>query len=246
MCGAAQADSVKLRTADGTVVFGELVGEGDKGVVLVHDAERSSGDWDSFAKRLAANGFRVISVDLRGHGASRSALPEIRTEDWLFMHTEIEAAASWLVAQGTPPVAVVGSVLGGNLAARAAADSQNIERIVLLSPSLNVRGVTVATALSEWSGPTLLVADAGNSGAARAASLLAEQGQQVDLDLVEAGAVGHRMLNTVPELEGRLVGWLNGTSTGEGQEDLAKPVRQIDAAQPESIETSGTTFGDPP
>jgi pimeloyl-ACP methyl ester carboxylesterase len=45
-------------------------GGGGAGVLLLHGGGRTSRDWDELAGRLGPLGYRVVAVDLRGHGGT--------------------------------------------------------------------------------------------------------------------------------------------------------------------------------
>lgn len=243
--GSAQADPITLRTADGKALQAQAHGSGQRGVVLVHDAGRSAADWEGFAARLAGNGFRVVALDLRGHGASAAVAPALADADWPLMVQDVDAAAAWLASKGATQVAVVGAAVGANLALNAASDNPQVTDVVLLSPTLSGRGVKLTDALAAWKGPLLVVADAENVADARTATVLAAQaGGQARVELVPAGATGHRMLNTAAAVEPLLVGWLSG-ARGEAT-DVLDTRRPAGPAAPAAIETTGKAYGDPP
>lgn len=241
----ALADPISLRTADGKTIAAQSQGSGDRGVILVHDAGRSAADWDGFATRLAGNGFRVVAVELRGHGGSVAAAPTLSDADWPNMVAEVDAAAAWLVSKGAKQVAVVGASVGANLALNAASDNPQIGDVVLLSPTLTGRGVKLTDALAAWKGPLLLVADAENVAEARTATLLGEQAAgQARVELVPAGTSGHRMLNAVTTLEPLVVSWLSGSRGEAGA--ILDARRPVGPAVPAAIETTGKAYGEAP
>lgn len=231
---AASAGEIRLTTSDGATVLADHVGDGEKGVLLVHDVGRSRADWTSFATRLGGNGFSVLTLGLR----------EPPGDDWTSMVADVQAGIAWLDGRGT--VAVVGAEGGANLALAAAAAGEGVDNLVLLSPSLNAGGVKVSGPIAAYSGPLLIVADAGSSTGARTATLMGDKATgKSRVELVDAGSHGHRMLNTVAELEAVLVGWLNGAgTTGKGAE-LARPDRTLEAGAPDAIPTTGKNYGEP-
>ncbi len=238
------AGTVRLSTADGKSLSAVSYGAGEKGVLLIHDAKRDASDWENFADRLSSNGFRVLAVDLRGHGASKAAADPLGEADWLSMVDDVDAGAAWLQSKGAKSVSVVGAALGANLALNAASDNEVITNVVMLSPGLNIQGVKVGSAISAYGErPLMLVADKGDAVSAKAATLLdGKAAGKKQLELVDGGASGHRMLNTVATLEPTLVGWLNG-AFGEGVE-LARPDRKLETGEAEDIETTGVKYED--
>ena len=234
--------TVRLSTDDGKALVATSYGTGDKGVLLVHDRQRSSADWDHFATRLSQNGFRVLALDLRGHGRSRAAADPIGETDWLNMVDDIDAGTAWLRRQGAT-VTAVGASLGANLVLNAAADNADISSIVMLSPGLNIEGVKVSGAIGRYDRPVLFVADSGDLTSAKAATLLeAKALGEKRLELLDANASGHKMLNTAPALESTLVGWLNGAYGGA--EGTSARHRDLEAGAVEDIATTGTKYED--
>lgn len=46
---------------------------GDPAVLLLHGFNQTARSWDEFAERIAADGFRAVAIDQRGHGDSDRA-----------------------------------------------------------------------------------------------------------------------------------------------------------------------------
>lgn len=243
LCGPAWAGAVKLQTLDGSVVAATTYGEGDQGVILVHEEGGDAGDWDAFARKLASNDMLVVAVDLRGHGASSA--PGTPTDaDWPKMVADVRAAASWLTQKGATEITAVGAKVGGNLALNAAAAEAAIGRVVMISPGLNINGVRVSGAVGDLGmRPVLLVAGSDDAPAAKAVGLLdqAITGPH-ETELYPTGS-GMRMLNTAPELEALLVSWCNGSWKLASSADAARQdgLRSSDV---NDIETTGTRLED--
>ncbi len=92
---------------DVTLVLDAYGEEGAPGVLLAHGGGQTRHSWRGTARRLAENGYRTVTVDLRGHGDS-SWSPEGRYD--LADHAgDLRAVAAWM---GAPP-AFVGASLGG-------------------------------------------------------------------------------------------------------------------------------------
>ncbi|NUW45881.1 alpha/beta fold hydrolase [Nonomuraea rhodomycinica] len=93
---------------DVPIVAEDHGGQG-KDVLLLHGGGRTRRDWDVMARLLAGNGFRPVSMDLRGHGESGQA-------PWSWREALADVAA---VAEeyGLHRPVVVGHSLGGMVAA---------------------------------------------------------------------------------------------------------------------------------
>src|SRR5579862_6157065 len=59
---------VSFSTADGGVVWADVYGAGERGVVLAHGARFDKASWAKQAEVMANTGFRVLAIDFRGYG----------------------------------------------------------------------------------------------------------------------------------------------------------------------------------
>jgi pimeloyl-ACP methyl ester carboxylesterase len=64
-------EHVSFPTEDGGLVYADLYGKGDRGVVLAHGGRFNKESWEKQARTLADAGFRALAIDLRGYGQSR-------------------------------------------------------------------------------------------------------------------------------------------------------------------------------
>ena len=100
-------------TDDGVRIEGRVFGAGSVGVVLAHGAfETGQGSWFSFAQTLSAQGYGVLTLNLRGYcpggingcsGGSRNP-----PETW----HDVVAGAKFLQRKGTARVFLMGASLG--------------------------------------------------------------------------------------------------------------------------------------
>ncbi len=128
-------------------------------VVLVHMLTRNRTDWEPVAVRLAAEGIAVLAFDLRGHGESSPAPAEDRATP-ASMVQDVTAAVAFLRGRADvlhDRIGIAGASLGANLALVAATGDPLIRTVVLLSPTLDYRGVRVEAAARKYSRPLLLV-----------------------------------------------------------------------------------------
>ena len=100
-------ERVSFPTEDGGIVYADVYGTGDRGVVLAHGGRFNKESWAVQAHTLATAGFRVL------------------------------AAVQYLHQTGASTVSVVGASFGGGATARAAVEAPRgaIDRIVLLAHS---------------------------------------------------------------------------------------------------------------
>ena len=68
---AAAQELVSFPTEDGGVVYADVYGQSERGVVLAHGGPFNKESWAKQAPVLVKAGFRVMAIDFRGYGRSR-------------------------------------------------------------------------------------------------------------------------------------------------------------------------------
>ena len=119
-------------------------------VLLVHGSYCSASVWQPYIMPfLAAEGYTVHALSLRGHGGSPSAVPlnRVGLADYVADVTEA-------VARIGRPVAVVGHSLGGAVVQSAMASGVRVAGAALLA-SVPPSGMLMATQRMFWSRPRL-------------------------------------------------------------------------------------------
>lgn len=242
--GPAVAAELSLTAADGTKIHATDYGKGPNGIVLVHDKGRSGSDWTYFAEKLASQDFHVVTLDLRGHGTSKP--PETLLDaDYLKMTQDVAAAAAWLRSKGATKVSLVGANLGANLALNVAAEDPAITTVVLLSPGLNLSGITLGAAMEKYGKRSILmVASTDDQYATRSVNFLDEKavGTEKHVEILEGAGSGVKMLNRAPTLEGILISWLNGSFFLKA--GAAAPPPNLNVGDTSAVQTTGTKFGE--
>ncbi len=122
---------VYFNTADGGIVYANLYGSGEIGVVLAHGAVFNKESWDPLARKLAEKGYMVLAIDFRGYGKSKPG-KEARA-----LYEDVLAAVRYLRKIGAKRIAVIGGSMGGRAAAMAAVNAKEgeIDQLILLSPA---------------------------------------------------------------------------------------------------------------
>ena len=185
-----------------------------------------------------------IRPDLRGHGANvKGTPPELTQDDYKAMTQEVRSGAAYLKKLGAEKVVCIGAALGANLCLRAAASDPEIHSVVMLSPGMNIKGVTTVDALARYTDrPLLLVASEEDKISARTAAVLEERAKTVvHYELLSQAGRGTKMLNRDGSLEGLVVSWVLGSfdlQAGDGT--LPKGA----LSNPGEVETTGTVFGE--
>ncbi len=128
-------EPVSFPTEDGGIVYADVYGTGDRGVVLAHGGRFNKESWATRAHALATAGFRVVAIDFRGRGQSRGGPQSLSRDDGA--HFDVLAAVRYLHQTGASTVSVVGASFGGGATAQAAVEAPRgaIDRIVLLAHS---------------------------------------------------------------------------------------------------------------
>ena len=99
--------------------------------VLVHGITSSSLSWPRVARGLSDQ-FRVLAVDLRGHGDSDKPTSGYRLQD------QANEVAQFCQALGLERVALLGHSWGGAIGLILAATNNLVERVVLEDPALGI------------------------------------------------------------------------------------------------------------
>ena len=134
---AAAQQHVSFDTQDGGLVYADLYGQGDRGVVLAHGGRFNKESWAKQAHVLVEAGFRVLAFDFRGYGKSHGpGQADIFTAP---LHLDVLAAIRYLRKTGVKAVSVVGASLGGGAAGDASIASEpgEIDRVVFLGAAPN-------------------------------------------------------------------------------------------------------------
>ena len=129
---AAAKEHVSFPTSDGGLIFADLYGMGERGIVLAHGGRFNKASWEKQAQVLVGAGFRVLAFDFRGYGQSRG--PESKSGEDREAY-DVLAAVRYLHKTGTKTVSVVGASFGGAAAADASIEAApgEIDRLVLLA-----------------------------------------------------------------------------------------------------------------
>lgn len=132
---AAAQEHTKITTQDGAVIYADLYGKGERGVVLAHGGQFTKESWAKQAQMLADAGFRVLAFDFRGFG--QSLRPRDSKGPYNGVQYDVLAAVRYLHEHGAKTVSVVGGSFGGWAAAQASIEAKpgEIDRLVLLAAS---------------------------------------------------------------------------------------------------------------
>jgi carboxylesterase len=139
------------RNRDGVIRGAEPIrrqGSNGRAVLLVHGGGDTPQTLTHIAQALAERGFSVAAPLLPGHGRDLAAF-DASDEDAWFDAVRREFAA---LCESHEWVGVVGLSMGGALCARLAAETQDVDALVLLSPYLSMPagGAMLARTAAVW------------------------------------------------------------------------------------------------
>lgn len=131
--GEVKVEHLAFSTDDGALIYADVYGAGDQGVVLAHGGRFTKESWKPQAEQLARLGFHVLAFDFRGFGASHG--PGDSDMFKAPVHLDVLGAVRFLRRNGAKTVAVIGASFGGGAAADAAIASRpgEIDRLILLA-----------------------------------------------------------------------------------------------------------------
>ena len=156
---AAAQERVSFAAADGHQLHGIYLhpeGVPRGGVLLLHMYQSSSLAWEPITERLAARGYHVLALDMRGHGKSekgpdgkeidigREATEDPASNPFLKMHLDAKAGLDLLVEKGAPEdrLAIVGASVGCSVALHCALKYPDlVAALVLMTPGSAYLGV---------------------------------------------------------------------------------------------------------
>ena len=130
--------TVSFATEDGGLVFADVYGAGERGVVLAHGGQFNKESWAKQAPVLVRAGFEVVAIDFRGYGESHG--PGDKDVYDAPLWKDVLAGVRYLHAHGAKSVSVVGGSMGGAAAGDAAIEAKpgEIDRIVMLGAAPNL------------------------------------------------------------------------------------------------------------
>lgn len=144
---------VTFKAADGVNLAGMVYGKGDTAFVLVPMYPGEPVAWEGFANQAAAEGFRALAFDLRGHGESAGEA------DFTAAPDDIAGALAYLREHGVESIVLVGAGMSTIPAIQAAGEEGAVDGLALLSALREDGGVELTNAdLEALAVPTLWLA----------------------------------------------------------------------------------------
>lgn len=212
----AEPQTVTFTARDGVPVTGTLYlpeKQPAPAVVLLHMLSRSQRDWETTASRLSSAGIAALAIDFRRNGGPKAGAPGSgEAGGFSDLLLDAEAARGYLAARpeiAPGRVGMAGASIGATIAVLVAANDAAVQSIVLLSPSLEYRGLYMEPGLRKYaSRPALLVASSEDPYALRSARQAVTMGDGPrELRVLSGAGHGTVMLARDPDLITAVVDW---------------------------------------
>jgi len=151
-CIGAGETAIQMRASDGAFVYGVEIGTGTTGVVFGHQYGSDHCEFIEFARELASRGYRALTIDFRGNGASFGG-------DGRRLDRDIAAAVTQLRSDGATRIKLAGASMGGTAVLTAAARiTPAVDGAVSLSAAARYRGLDAVRAVGRSRAPVRFVA----------------------------------------------------------------------------------------
>lgn len=139
----AAAQPITIPMTDGHLIAGsfEAAGADATSVLLLHQCNSTSDMWEPVVSRLKAAGYSSFTVDFRGFGRSKNdafdAEKDYDSAVEYFRDDIVAIDAAWRkLTDKADKRAIVGASCGGAMASILASQNDDIEALLLFSPSL--------------------------------------------------------------------------------------------------------------
>jgi len=205
--------SVAIRGTDGHSISGLIMEASQRpspAVVLVPMLGRTKEDWQAVAQRLADANITALAIDLPSSSVPSEAAA---LTAW---QADVKSALDYL--SGRPDVqptslGVAGASLGANLAAVEASTDARVRSLVLVSPTLDYRGVRIESPLRQYGArPALLITSLKDAYSSRSVRELTNGAPGPrEARWSEASAHGLVLLSREPDLVRAVVEWFQRT-----------------------------------
>jgi pimeloyl-ACP methyl ester carboxylesterase len=159
---------VEFGAADGHRLRGRAYGSGERWVILVHDEGQDSRAWRGITAELFERGFRVLSFDLSGYGASDGPRNARCTRG------DVSAALDFARLRGARRLYLIAAGTGASAALVAANSYPAVRALVALSPRPS-RASRSRSVAPETRAPKLIIVGSLDDRAERLADAVFER-----------------------------------------------------------------------
>jgi alpha-beta hydrolase superfamily lysophospholipase len=194
---------VTFTTPDGVMIVGDYwESPSERAVLLLHMMKADRSSWKPIEEDLWRLGYKVLAIDLRGHG--ESTRQGAKTLDYKKFsdaeHQEsirdVEAAVDFLKSKGAKSFAIVGASIGANLALTYGMGDSSVKTVILLSASLDYYGIRTEDAAAEFNKPMLIVASEEDTYSAESSQTLSKAAPKAELKILHNVGHGTQMFSS--------------------------------------------------
>jgi alpha-beta hydrolase superfamily lysophospholipase len=175
--GIKRMQKIEFKTEDGFTIKGNLYESEKNAVLMLHQFSLDKSTYDSLAKKFQDANYTALAIDLRGHGESldkngvKLNYNSFSESDFRSMELDVKAAKEHLEKNGYDLKVLIGASIGANTVVNYASRDDSIEKIVLLSPGMNYKGIDIEKNAPNVTAKALVIAseeDAYSFGSSKA------------------------------------------------------------------------------
>ena len=171
-----EKQDISFKTKDSWEIHGTIYyaqnDKPDTGIILLHQLGSERSSYDSLIPLLHKEmpNADILAIDMRGHGESTNIATYSKFKlagDYRAMTKDVQGASEYLAfnRQIIGNYYVVGASIGSTTAINYAAEDSAIQRVVMLSPGMNYKGVDITKSLEDYRKRLLIVAAEFDSSA---------------------------------------------------------------------------------
>jgi pimeloyl-ACP methyl ester carboxylesterase len=222
---------VEIPTKDGFNLVGKLYLPKDAStahkvnlIVMLHSLGFSSADWKSFPADLEKQHYAVFLLDLRGHGESIYT-KDLKKSSWMYYNREyytkhypqdVVESLNFIINNysqiNNKNITIIGADIGANTAiVGASAKRYAVKSLVLISPSLEFKGIKTTDSLVNFGvKPVLAIIDKNDRQSYADTFELKKYAQgRFDIKVVNNAGSGMIILKRQPQLKAYIIQWIN-------------------------------------
>lgn len=210
---------VNFITKDGVTISGNYYPnkEAKFAGILIHQRSFTKESLEDLAKFLNQEGYAILTIDLRGHGESTNSIfgklsyKNFNLNDEKKYINDIEAASLFLEKEGynKEKQFLIGISIGANLSFQFLNENPQIKAVVLFSPGINYRGITLENYKKEGVEDRIfIVISLDDKQSAEAGKVLKERYPKSFLIEYSFGGHGIEILKNHPDIKEKLILWL--------------------------------------
>lgn len=192
-----------IKAEDGHKIAYTYYNGGHKGIILLHELDGNKEEWQSLTRELEREDFSYLAIDLRGHGESQGEWVNFDSDDFKNMIYDVKIAGKFLKERGVQIKGIVGANIGANLALKYA-KLWDIDKLVLLSPGINYRGVVIINDMVNYTGDVLVIAAIDDSYSYTTGQMFQ---RDINASFIKASGVAHGM-DLLPDMNRYIIDFL--------------------------------------